>query len=132
MGKKGGRPRLPDSEKKSARIEVKCYPDEKSEISRLAKSFGLSISDYMIKRALGKNAGFNHISMLNEIHQLGTELSRIGNNINQLSKHANTLNKIGALNQGIVSQLNVLMDAYIKQQENIRIIFRGLLRELKR
>lgn len=113
-------------------MEVKCYPHEKSEIARLAKSYGLNASDYIIRKALGKNTGFDHVAMLKEIHRIGTELSRAGNNINQLSKHANALSKAGMLNQGIVSHFKVLMEDYLKQQEQIRTIFRGLLRELKR
>lgn len=132
MRKKGGRPRLADTEKKTGRMEIKCHPSQKQEITLLAKSHGLSLSEYILRKALGHRVNYNRIHLLNEIHRIGTELSRAGNNINQLAKNANRLNKAGILTQSIVNQMNAVMENYNRQQEQVRVAFRKLIREMNK
>ena|SRR5690606_28760049 len=130
MSNSNGRPLKPDKEKKLAYIRFRCHEDEKKQIVSLSKSYGLSMTDYILKKALDKKVVFNHIELIKEIHEIGTELSRAGNNINQLSKHANTLNKSGRLNESIIHRLNIILDEYNENQDKIRVAFRRIIREL--
>ena len=42
-----------NGKEKLARIEIRVKPKEKEAVSRIAKACGLSVSEYMLKRALG-------------------------------------------------------------------------------
>lgn len=132
MAKKGGRPKVDETKKKLSYIRFRCLEDEKKQIALLSKTYGLSMTDYILKKALDKKLVTNHVQLLGEIHTIGTELARSGNNINQLAKHANTLNKTGNLNQSILGQLNVLLENYQQQQNEIRTVFRKIIRELNK
>lgn len=72
---------------RSLRIDVRVSDEEKRELMRLATEQGMSLSDYLRSVLLGKE-----IIVRRESHapaSLVQELSRIGNNLNQLARHAN-------------------------------------------
>jgi hypothetical protein len=60
----------------------------------------------------------------------GAEMGRIGNNINQLAKHANTLKLKGALHQEIITQFNKLFEDYILVQQNFEAALRKIIRAM--
>ncbi len=66
---------------KSKRIEVRITPDDKRKIIENAEISKMSMSEYLINCGLGKN-----IIIVNGLDEYITELRRIGNNINQLTK----------------------------------------------
>lgn len=71
--------------KKSARIEMRLTPEEKMKIVDNSMKAKMKISEYLI------NAGMNkEIKVINNLDKTITELRRIGNNINQLTKLANS------------------------------------------
>ncbi len=70
--------------------------------------------------------------MVREIHQLNLELARAGNNINQLAKHANTLQRVKRLKPEIADMFNALMTDYLQKQDEIRKVFRKLTREMSK
>jgi len=47
-------------------------------------------------------------SLIASLDELGAELGRSGNTINQLVKYANTLNKIGKVDEAVMNRFNVL------------------------
>ncbi len=71
--------------KKTDRIEIRVTPEEKSLIALKSKQANLSISEFIIKSSTN-----NEIVVINELPQMITELRRIGNNINQLTRLANS------------------------------------------
>ena len=73
----------------------------------------------------------NALEVVRLLDQLGGELGRSGNNINQLARHANFLNKRGMLNEEIVAKFNNLFSEYIFLFREIEKEIRLLLRQLK-
>ncbi|WP_303922346.1 plasmid mobilization relaxosome protein MobC [Draconibacterium sediminis] len=127
---KGGRPKLSNSEKRIAEIHIACNKGDKTRIKELAKSYGLTMTEYILRKCFDENVSFNHVEFLKEIHVLGTELSRQGNNINQLAKYTNTLNIEKKLTPEIATRLEEILLEHIKKQEEVRIAFRTLIREM--
>lgn len=127
---KGGRPKLSNSEKRIAEIHIVCNKGDKTRIKELAKSYGLTMTEYILRKCFDENVSFNHVEFLKEIHVLGTELSRQGNNINQLAKYTNTLTIEKRLTPEIATQLEEILLEHIKKQEEVRIAFRTLIREM--
>lgn len=79
LGRKGG------TLKKSARIEMRLTPEEKAEIVKNSIKAKMSISEFLIKTGMEKE-----IKVVNGLDKISLELRRIGNNINQLTKKANS------------------------------------------
>lgn len=127
---KGGRPPLEDDERKHAIIKVYCQLSEKETILSEAKSSGLSVSDYAKRRLFGQKVIMNYHELFKELHEIGTEFSRAGNNINQLAKHANALNKMGKLDNSVIDMLTLLLEDYVKKKEEVRVVLRKVIREL--
>jgi len=127
---KGGRPKLSNSEKRIAEIHIACNKGDKTRIKELAKSYGLTMTEYILRKCFDENVSFNHVEFLKEIHVLGTELSRQGNNINQLAKYTNTLTIEKRLTPEIATRLEEILLEHIKKQEEVRIAFRTLIREM--
>jgi uncharacterized protein (DUF1778 family) len=71
--------------RKTDRIEIRVTPEEKMIITTKSKQANKSISEYIIKSSIGKE-----IIVINELPEMITELRRIGNNINQLTRLANS------------------------------------------
>lgn len=71
--------------KKTDRIEIRITPEEKMKIALKSKQANQNISEYLIKSAVN-----NEIVVINDLPEMVTELRRIGNNINQLTKLANS------------------------------------------
>lgn len=71
--------------KKTDRIEIRVTPEEKMLITLKSKQANQSISEFLIKSSTG-----NKIVVINELPEMTTELRRIGNNINQLTRLANS------------------------------------------
>ncbi len=84
----------------------------------------------LVLRNQRPSLGVSLLRNIQELHQIGTSLSRAGNNINQLAKHANGLNKIGCLNESIIDRLNIVLGDYNANREKIRIAFRRIIREM--
>ncbi|WP_423128475.1 plasmid mobilization protein [Gaoshiqia sp. Z1-71] len=127
-----GRPRNKSEENKTSEIKVRCLPREKEEIIRLAKTYGLSMTAYVLRRSLGQKITFNHIELLKELHRLNLELARTGNNINQLARYANTMNKAGKLKPEIADKLHAILASYIQKQDEVRVAFRKLIRMMSK
>lgn len=71
--------------RKTDRIEFRVTPEEKMNIALKSKQANQSISEFLIK-----SSNENKIVVINELPEMVTELRRIGNNINQLTRLANS------------------------------------------
>lgn len=128
--KKGGRPKALIEDLNSARIEVRCLKKEKEMIVELAKSFDLSITDYILKSCLNKKLVVNKIQMFDEFLKLNNELGMSGNNINQLAKHANRINKVGEIDQSVINTMIVLLEKYLEQSGEIKRVVNNIYKEI--
>lgn len=71
--------------RKTDRIEIRVTPEEKMNIALKSKQANQSISEFLIK-----SSNENKVVVINELPEMVTELRRIGNNINQLTRLANS------------------------------------------
>lgn len=71
--------------RKTDRIEIRVTPEEKMQIALKSKQANQTISEFLIKSSIK-----NKIIVINDLPKMITELRRIGNNINQLTKLANS------------------------------------------
>lgn len=71
--------------KKTERIEIRVTPEEKMNIALKSKEANQTISEFLIKSSVKKK-----IIVINDLSEMITELRRIGNNINQLTRLANS------------------------------------------
>ena len=70
--------------KKTAIITARMTPKDKAEIHRLAKKAGMTVTDYIVTCALGKE-----IVRIDGLEEAVTELKAQGRNLNQLTTLAN-------------------------------------------
>ena len=127
---RGGRPKLSETEKQAAQINIRCSIEQYNEIKRIAKDSDLSVTDYLLKRALNNKIVYNYNALIDQLNAVGTEFGRSENNINQLAKHANSLSKVGNLDKFLVERLNLVMVDYAKKSDDIRALLRSIRREL--
>ena len=119
--------------KRDRLIKAKLTDEEFSELLRIQKASGLNRMELIRKRVLGGGTAvtINTKELLGQLDSIGAELGRSGNNINQLARHANILNRQQRLDPGIVSEFNALFTDYIRIQRELEKTLRQLLRTMK-
>jgi hypothetical protein len=131
MSNKLGRP-VTETEKRDQFIRLRFTKTEIEAIKLEAESLSISYSSYLRSKALnGKKHTLNGKVLITSLDALGSELGRSGNNINQLAKHANILNKTGKLDESIINRFNVLFADYIKSQQEMEVVIRKIIREAR-
>lgn len=130
---KGGRPPAGD-EKRSFKIDVRFTEAEYRQVEQLEKLVGLKKTDLVRRKLLddGLNVAVNAGKLLNKLDAVSLELSRSGNNINQLARYANRLQKRGILAPGVVRDYLELLRQHEKEQLELALLFRKLVRALSR
>lgn len=130
--KKAGRPPML-SGKRNRLIKAKLTDEEFSELIRIQKASGMNRMELIRKRVLGSGTAVtvNMKEVLGELDTIGAELGRAGNNINQLARHANILNRQQRLDPGVVAEFNALFTEYIRIQRELEKTLRQLLRTMK-
>jgi len=130
---KNGRP-LKLEGKRTKHIKARVTEDEYRMITNQWRSLSLKESDYlrlMVLKPDSVKIKVNASELIRLLDELGAELGRSGNNINQLARHANFLNKRGMLNAEIIAKFNGLFSEYISLFREIEKEIRLLLRQLK-
>lgn len=132
-GKKNGRP-LKLEGKRTRFIKARVSEEEYARVSNLWLSLGLKESDFLrlkLLKASSVSIKLNAAEALKTLDDIGAEIGRSGNNINQLARHANFLNKRGMLTIEVVSKFNELFLTYISLFRDMEKSTRELLRLLK-
>ena len=121
-----GRP-LKAEGKRIRKVDVRFSEAEFAKITALEKLLGLRRTDIIRKRLLETDLKlvFDARAVLSSLDQIGLELSRSGNNINQLARYANILIK-----QRILSP--VLFDRYLKELEKHLFQMKSLQRDIRK
>lgn len=114
------------------KIDARFTEDEYKVIEDLEAGLGMSKTDLVRSRLLatGPQIVVDAKALLAHLNDIGTELGRSGNNINQLARHANILNKKGRLEQGVFEQFNSLFSGYLENQQKLEIALRKILRTM--
>jgi hypothetical protein len=130
---KGGRPRL-ETGGRTEHVVVRFTEEEDKQLSALEKELGMNRSEIIRKRVLfdAEMIVINSKSLISELDNVGAELGRAGNNINQLAHHANLLNTAGKLTPEITGKFNVLLENYISIQHDLEISLRQIIRRMNR
>lgn len=131
--KPGGRPKMPDGHR-SKKITARFTEDEYKLVGELEKTLGVSKTD-LVRMRLLDNAGavvINAKELIQSVDDIGAEMGRCGNNINQLARHANILQKKGRLGPMVAEQFNSLLADYIRKQETLEVSLRRIIRAIGR
>lgn len=114
-------------------IKAKLTDEEFSKLLEIQKASGMNRMELIRRRVLGGGAvvAVNTVELLTALDTIGAELGRAGNNINQLARHANVLNRQGRLAPEVVSEFNRMFTDYIRTQRKLEKNFRQLLRAMK-
>lgn len=118
---------------KVRRFELRLSEQELRQFLELEKSLCISRSDIVRIRVL-KNATnmlVNTKELMKKLDTIGGELGRSGNNINQLARHANILQKQDLLSQSVVTEFNSLLGNYIAIQRELETSIRQIIRLMK-
>ena len=116
--------------KRSKKIDTRFTEDEYAIISELEKTLGLTKTE-LVRQRLLSNVGLlvvNAKELIALLDQVGAEMGRCGNNINQLAKYANILKKRGMLSPVVIERLDVLFEQYLKNQQALDASLRKVFR----
>lgn len=130
--KKAGRPPMLTG-KRTRIIKAKLTDDEFKALLDIQKTSGMNRMELIRKRVLGAGSTVtvNVKELLGALDAVGAELGRAGNNINQLARHANVLNRQGKLSSDVTTDFNTLFTDYIRIQRELEKTLRQLLRAMK-
>jgi len=126
-----GRP-LKTEGKRTKKIDARFTEDEFKVVLELEKTLGISRTD-LVRTRLLQNAPLTVINakeLIALLDSIGTELGHCGNNINQLAKYANVLNKYGRLSPVVMERFNLLFEDYTENQKKLEISLRKIIRAL--
>lgn len=124
-----GRPKLADGAR-TKKIDVRFTENEYQLIERLETQLGISKTELVRFRTLkdGEKMLMDAKGLISALDSIGAEMNRIGNNINQLARHANTLNLNGELSPVVIGQFNKLFSEYLGAQRDLQQAFRQIMR----
>ena len=124
-----GRPQLA-SGKRSRKIDVRFTEEEYKIILSLEKTLGISKTEILRRRVLGNAATtvINAKDLITNLDNIFAEMGRVGNNINQSAKHANTLKLQGALSPLVVDSFDNHFQKYLQLQHQLDISLRKIIR----
>lgn len=132
MKRKTGRPELLDEQKSTEIVKFRCSRSEKEELKKIAKTYNLSVSQYLLKKGLNEKIIPNRIELIASLDTLNLEIHKGGNNINQLARHANRIKNIDGLDQSLFLNYNLLLSDYVKKIESIKSVINSIYRELSK
>ncbi|HZY39714.1 MAG TPA: plasmid mobilization relaxosome protein MobC [Mucilaginibacter sp.] len=118
--------------KRTKKIDARFTEDEYKTILELEKTLGVRKTD-LVRNRLLENARLTVVNakeLIALLDGVGTELGRCGNNINQLAKYGNVLNKHGRLSPVVMERFNLLFEAYIETQKALEVSLRKIIRAL--
>lgn len=118
--------------KRIKKIDARFTEEEYNSIIALEKQLGISKTELVRMRVL-KESGMLVVSageVIRRLDILGADLGRIGNNINQLARYANILNKRGLLSPQIIERSNQVMSDYLIVQQDLEITMRKIIRSM--
>ena len=132
MGNKGGRPPL-EKDRRSFKIDVRFTEAEYREVEALEKALSLKKAELIRRKVLhdGKGTLLNAVAVLKSLDGISLELARTGNNINQLARYANRLQKHGVLSPKVLAEFLGMMNTHQRQQTEIQQLYRQVLRAMK-
>lgn len=126
--KKAGRPTK--TERRERRIFIRLSHEELGRLLFLEKETGNNRSSLFRAMVLNNSNKIflNTRELLKTLNVISGEIGRIGNNINQLARHTNTLNKNSNVPVVVVNNFNDLMTEYLLSEQDLYKAFRDIYR----
>ena len=127
--KLAGRPKM-EREKRNKKIDARFTQTEYNLVVAMETALGISKTELVRMRLLNGSEKMllNSRELVRQMDALGAEMGRIGNNINQLARHANRMNLQGEVPTYIAGQFNELFEQYLGSQQRLEVVFRTLIR----
>jgi len=113
---------------------VRFTEDEYKTIGELEETLGISKTDLVRERLLhgARLTIINAKELTAVLSAVGAELGRSGNNINQLSRYANTLSKKNVLSPAVVDHFNALFASHLESRRQLEAALRKIILALTR
>jgi len=119
---RGGRRRLGQNQKRAIKLQAHVTAMEYEKLNDQFRATGIRyLSDYLRLLILGRGKATsitNKQELIKQLDKIGIQISRIGNNINQIAKYANIQLKSGKIDQRTLERFNNLMEDYLKEEQN--------------
>ncbi|TCD28737.1 plasmid mobilization relaxosome protein MobC [Pedobacter psychrodurus] len=116
--------------KRDKKIDVRFTKEEFELILKLEKTLGVSKADLIRNKILigSERVIINAGQLILALDLLGTEMGRVGNNINQLARYSNALNRQGILSVVVAERYNILLMNYQEIQKRLEVLLRRVIR----
>lgn len=116
-------------DKRSVKYNFRMSDSEKEALVRLAAASGLAVSAYIRTKLFhGEKTAINAVEFMKQYKQQVFQLSKIGNNINQLAHYANICISKEASNVGIIEEMNKRLGELILCERTISELEKKLLK----
>lgn len=119
-------------ENRTKKIDARFTEAEYNIILALEKELGISKTDLVRSRLLDNAPAVVHNAkeLIRSLDAISAELGRSGNNINQLARYANILNKKRVLSPVVMENFNRLFEQYLAHQQTLEITLRRVVRAM--
>jgi len=119
-------------ENRSKKIDARFTEEEYKIVLALEKELGVRKSDLVRDRLLNNAPAviIHAKELIARLDAICTELGRSGNNINQLARYANILNKRNLLSPVVIGRFNILFEEYLANQKVLEGVLRSIIRSL--
>ncbi|RYX87854.1 plasmid mobilization relaxosome protein MobC [bacterium] len=128
---KGGRPEKNEG-KKIKQAHLRLTEEQHEVLLKIERDTGINRTDLFIKRVLDDQSFVITKDVIIELSNIGSELGKVGVNINQLAKHANIVSKNNALSTQIFEEQNRLMQEHLEKQSQVHKILRQMYRVMNK
>jgi len=89
-------------------IKMRVTEKQDAVLRAAADKAGLSLSEYIRRKTLKGEVGvMDSLAFLREYNKYVLEISKIGNNINQLARYANMLNIQGTYSKDVIDEMTI-------------------------
>jgi hypothetical protein len=117
---------------RTKKIDARFTEAEYQLVLALEKELGVRKTDLVRMRLLSDAPAvvLNAKELIRSLDSIGAELGHSGNNINQLARYANILNKKRMLSPVVMERFNILFEQYISHQKNLEAALRSIVRAM--
>lgn len=128
----GGRTKLQEVQRKKRKLQMHVTESEYVKLETLCLLSGRkTMSDFMRDIILHEetaNKLTNKMELLSHLDQVGREMAKIGNNINQLARYANIQIKSGKTDTKTIIDFIGIIDKYMQTRRDLTKANRSLVR----
>jgi len=129
---RGGRKKLEQNQKRAIKLQLHVTAKEYEKLNDQFRSTGIRyFSDYLRLLILDNRRSDNITNkqeLIKKLDAIGTQIGKIGNNINQIAKYANIQIKTNKVDQRTLERFNKHMETYLQERRNLINAYRALAR----